>query len=302
MSLSFSLKAGLLGASMALIHSLALNAQQVIDFDTENAATILSSGSLDISNVQYSGCNEQFMLLTGVGPIGIDCGMLMSSGNASNWLCSSNFDLTNCTGTAPIADTLLTIANSVPGLVGQSFSVNSVNDVAYIEFDVVAQGDFIGFDFIFYSNEYTAYINSSYNDVFALLASGPGIAGPNGEPAINLAVVPDSDPALPITISSVHPNLNSTYYVDEFPPQFCANGGTDRLSAVLETVPDSTYHFQFGIADGSDTAYNSYVLVSGLVSGEMVGCGDPLACNYCGSAINYADSVCTYAEIELLDT
>ena len=302
MSLSFPVKAGLLGACMALVQTLALNAQQVIDFDAENAATILSSGSLDISNVEYSGCNEQFLLLTGVGPIGIDCGMLMSSGNASNWLCNNNYDLTNCAGTAPIASTLLTIANSVPGLIGQSFSVNSVNDIAFIEFDVVAEGDFIGFDFIFYSDEYTAFINSQYNDVFALLASGPGIAGPNGESAINLAVVPDSDPALPITISSVHPDLNATYYVDDFPPQFCANGGTDRLSAVLETVPDSTYHFQFGIADGTDSAVNSYVLVSGLVSGEMVGCGDPLACNYCGSAITYADSVCTYAEIELLDT
>ena len=38
---------------------------------------------------------------------------------------------------------LLDIANSVPPLIGQSFSVSSVNDVCAIEFDFVATGDTI---------------------------------------------------------------------------------------------------------------------------------------------------------------
>ena len=301
MSFTFRAKAVLLGACLSLATPPEIAGQQTIDFDVSSAASILSSGNLNISNVEYSGCDHQFLLLTGIGPIGIDCGMLMSSGTATHWLCSEE-PSDDCYEVDPVSSTLLSIANSVPDLIGQNFTVASVNDVAMIEFDVEAEGDFIAFDFIFYSDEYPNFINTNYNDVFALLASGPGVSGPNGETAVNLAVVPNTDPVLPITVSSVNPTLNPEYFIEEFPPQFCANGGTQRISAMLDTEDGEVYHFQFAIGDGTDNALNSYVLVSGLVSGDMVGCGDPFACNYCGSAITYADSVCTYAEIELLDT
>ncbi len=83
MSFTFRAKAVLLGACLSLATPPEIAGQQTIDFDVSSAASILSSGNLNISNVEYSGCDHQFLLLTGIGPIGIDCGMLMSSGTAT---------------------------------------------------------------------------------------------------------------------------------------------------------------------------------------------------------------------------
>ena len=48
----------------------------------------------------------------------------------------------------------MAVANSVPGLIGESFVINSINDVAVLEFDFVASSDILSFDYIFGSSEY----------------------------------------------------------------------------------------------------------------------------------------------------
>ena len=65
------------------------------------------------------------------------------------------------------------------------------------------------------------------------LSSGPGISGPYSAPAIhpngsmNLAIVPGSNPPLPISISSVnngangiYPSVNAQYFVDNSYPTY----------------------------------------------------------------------------------
>ncbi len=200
-----------------------------------------------------------------------------------------------------MSSTLLSIANSVPDLIGQNFTVASVNDVAMIEFDVEAEGDFIAFDFIFYSDEYPNFINTNYNDVFALLASGPGVSGPNGETAVNLAVGPNTDPVLPITVSSVNPTLNPEYFIEEFPPQFCANGGnsasppcsTPKTAKCITSNLHWRRHRQCAeqLRPGQRTRI-----------GGHGGLWRPICMQLLRIRHTYADSVCTYAEIELLDT
>ena len=53
------------------------------------------------------------------------------------------------------------------------------------EFDVLVNSDSLQFDYVFGSEEYTTYVNSSFNDVFGLFISGPGIVGLQ-----NLALIP----------------------------------------------------------------------------------------------------------------
>ena len=81
---------------------------------------------------------------------------------------------------------LLDVANSVPPLIGQSFSVSSVNDLCILEFDFEAGGDSIAFNYVFGSDEYLEWVNSSYNDIFAFFLSGPGITGPYAAPLDSL--------------------------------------------------------------------------------------------------------------------
>ena len=67
--------------------------------------------------------------------------------------------------------------------------------------------------------------------MFGFFISGPGITGPYSAPAafpngsVNIATVPNSTPALPITISSVNDVLNNQYYIDNqkilIRKQFC---------------------------------------------------------------------------------
>ena len=62
-----------------------------------------------------------------------------------------------------------------------------VNNVTILEFDFVAESESMAFNYVFGSTEYTSYTCSSYNDIFGFFLSGPGIAGPYSNNAINLA-------------------------------------------------------------------------------------------------------------------
>ena len=107
---------------------------------------------------------------------------------------------------------LLDIANSVPPMINQNFTVQDVNDLSVLEFDFIAAGDSVRFNYLFGSVEYeTMDQHVQYNnDVFAFFLSGPGITGIYDSPAafpdgaVNIAGVPDRSHLMPITVSSVN--------------------------------------------------------------------------------------------------
>ena len=84
---------------------------------------------------------------------------------------------------------LLELASSVPGLIGQNFDVTSVNDVAILEFDFVPVSSYLSFKYVFASEEYFAYENTQFNDVFGFFISGPNIVGPYSSPAFLMEVL-----------------------------------------------------------------------------------------------------------------
>ena len=231
---------------------------------------VLLGGTGIASNITYLGGSEQIGYLTGSEEaFGFDSGLLMSSDVAQNVSCPNDFiACEGCLGGAFNDPDLLAVANSVPPLIGQSFSVNSVNDGSVLEFDFVAGGDLLSLEFVFGSDEYETWINTQYNDVFACFLSGPGISGtymsPAGFPdgAKNIAVIPGSDPELPITISTVNPNINDSLYIpNQGGLNPCINGYTANIIAEQELICGETYHMKLAIADGSDTALESVLIV-----------------------------------------
>ncbi|MDZ4822074.1 MAG: choice-of-anchor L domain-containing protein, partial [Flavobacteriales bacterium] len=251
-----------------------LKAQIVVDSLAINdyVQDVLLGAGVQASNISYTGCLDQFGYMHEGESVGLDIfgGVVLSSEIAENievpspWLSLWNG---TCTGVSGDAD-LVNIANSVPPLIGQSFSVSSANDIAVLEFDFVPTGDTLSFEYIFGSNEYLEWVNTGYNDIFAFFLSGPGITGPYDSPAgfpngsINIAILPDSDPELPITISSVNSTLNSDFYIDN--PNhdgMSIDGYTVTLTAWSEVVCGETYHIKLAIADGSDTALESIVIL-----------------------------------------
>ena len=160
-------------------------------------------------------------------------------------------------------------------MIGQAFTVSSINDVAVLEFDFIPTSDSLRFRYVFGSQEYFGFENTSYNDVFGFFLSGPGIAGPWTAPAIhpngsvNLAVVPNTLPPLPITISSINSvtPINQQYFVDNqgtgLDTIADADGFTTVLTARALVQCGETYHIRLAIADGSDQGLSSYVWLDG---------------------------------------
>ncbi len=249
---------------------------------------VLLGEGVTATNVQFTGLDVQLGYLTGGTGFSIESGLILSSGNATNL--ETNAADAGLGGVTGEPD-LLSVANSVPPLIGQSFSVSSVNDVCILEFDFQPAGDFVSFNYVFGSDEYLTWVNSAYNDIFAFFLSGPGITGPYASPAgfpdgaINIAQVPDSDPELPITISSVNNVTNPEYYIDnpgatEAP---YINGYTQTFTAQHPVSCGLTYHIKLAIADGSDNWLESIVV---LEEGSF---GSPIATEYTATAAPACD-------------
>ena len=236
---------------------------------------VLLGGGITTSNHAYQGDSSQIGWFDAVNTnLGINSGIVMATGDiyALDPVVGGGFPfLTNLI----VDPDLLAVANSVPGMIGQTFSVSSINDVAVLEFDFIPTSDSLKFRYVFGSQEYFGFENTTYNDVFGFFLSGPGIVGPWTAPAIhpngsvNLAVVPNTAPPLPITISSINSvtPINQQYFV---PNQGTgldtiadADGFTTVLTARALVQCGETYHIRLAIADGSDGGLSSYVWLEG---------------------------------------
>ncbi len=239
-----------------------------VDIDDMVQAYLIGQGVLPSNEVYYGEPEQLGVFEEPTDYIGIAGGIVLSTGNKMNLDMTETYpDLSFGTNTPD--SNLLAVANLVPDLIGQNFTVSSVNDLAFLEFDFVALGDSLAFKYLFVSDEYLTFVNTSYNDVFAFFLSGPGINGEYGAPAafpngsINIATVPDSDPPLPITVSSVNDMLNSDYYVDPFDNDIIDINGFTTVFTAFQTglVYGETYHIKIAIADGSDIVLDSAVLL-----------------------------------------
>ena len=238
---------------------------------------VLLGGGVTASNHSYQGANAQIGWFNGVNTsLGLDSGIIMSTGDI---YLVDPINIGNGITMPPIAVTdpdLLNVANSVPGLIGQTFSVSSVNDIAVLEFDFIPKSDTISFRYVFGSEEYFGFENTQYNDVFGFFLSGPGISGPYANGSINLAVIPNSVPELPVTISSVNSvtPINQQYFVDNtlgLDTIATADGLTTVFTAKALVQCNETYHIRLAIADGVDGLLDSYVwLEAGSFSSPLL--------------------------------
>ena len=220
--------------------------------------TLIGPG-LVTSNITFSGNGQQIGFFDGNNSgIGLDSGVVMSSGFVSNIQVGNN-PSTDISGPGD-ADVLAT-AQSVTSNPSSS-SITSTHDAAVLEFDFVPNGDVVVFNFVFASEEYLAFVNTQYNDAFGFFLSGPNPAGGSYN-VDNLALVPGTSE--PITISTIQPNLNGQYYIDQSsgPYGHSFNGFTIPIEIRFNVICDSTYHFKFAIADCQDGILDTGVFLDG---------------------------------------
>lgn len=155
-------------------------------------------------------------------------------------------------------------------------SGSSINDACVIQFDFIPASDIVEFRYIFGSEEFPEYANSTFNDVFGFFLSGPGINGPYSNNSINIALLPNN---MPVTINNVH-NYNY-YYASPSSGENSAgsyygavqyDGNTIVLTAIAIVQACQTYHIKLAIGDRGDSALDSGVFLEAgsFVSGASV--------------------------------
>lgn len=184
--------------------------------------------------------------------VGIENGILLTTGTITNAMGPNNMGGTSYSNGTYGDDDL----TDVVGI--------TTYDACTIEFDMTVAADTLRLDYVFGSEEYTEFVLSGFNDVFAFWLSGPGIPDP-----VNIALVPGTSEA--VAINNVNQIYNSDYYVDNgdgmMEPYYSDDnyiqydGITTVLTAMSPVTAGETYHMKIAIADAGDGIYDSGVFL-----------------------------------------
>ena len=126
---------------IALLAAQALQAQIAVSYVTaDQAVQSLLGPGVTYSNAVFTGMSQQLGQMTGnTNPnFQITEGIVIGCSDAQEVV--PNFFGTAITPNISGDPDLLSVANSVPPLIGQGFTVGSVNNIASLEFDFVAIG------------------------------------------------------------------------------------------------------------------------------------------------------------------
>ena len=227
----------------------------------------LLGGGVTATNISYTGEPDAIGSFNGSNSnIGLASGVIMTTGtveNVTNLLGTQQGPFgPNDTGSAGMDNS----ASGDPLLDGLSSA--TTEDAAILEFDFVAVGSNVSFNYVFASEEYLEFVNAGFNDVFGFFISGPNPLGGNYSNT-NIALIPGT--SIPVTIDNLNNISYSQYYNNNgdgsIAPQNSDvtvvqyDGFTDVLTAAADVVCGQSYHIKIAIADAGDGAYDSGVFL-----------------------------------------
>ena len=142
-------------------------------------------------------------------------------------------------------------------------SPNGTDDAIFIEIEFIPNGDTLTGTFVFASEEYNEYAppdgalsGGQFYDVMGFFVNG-----------INYSLTADGDD---VSINSVNKTLNAADFVDndfgDFDPaptpfNIAPDGFTRRLSWTAPVNPGVINTLKFGVADGGDSQFDSWLLI-----------------------------------------
>lgn len=232
---------------------------------------VLVEGGLQVFDVVYSGYPQASGSFTGSSGIGFNGGFLLTSGKAL---------LAKGPNTSPGAG----YNSNTPGDpdLTQLADENSL-DASIMEFSFISTTGYFSINYVFASEEYPENVNIEWNDVFGIFVYGPGLDGPFGNNAVNIALIPGTDE--PVSINTVNGQSHTEYYVANWNPVQNNNiqydGYTVPLRAEATVTPFETYRVKIAISDAGDRVYDSGIFLeegsltdavtTGLISMESEG-------------------------------
>uniref|UniRef100_UPI00047C1E68 choice-of-anchor L domain-containing protein n=1 Tax=Flavobacterium soli TaxID=344881 RepID=UPI00047C1E68 len=193
-------------------------------------------------------------------------GIVLISGSALS-VPGPNTNIISGGGLGGDADLSAILAAQTPPVTG------TLNNATSLEFDFVAIDPNINFEFMFASEEYGTF-QCGFSDAFAFILTDVT----EGTDPVNLAVIPGSEPPVPVTVYNIRdnqynagcPSVNAEYFGSYYanpagvlgaPVNF--NGITVPMVASSAVIPGHTYHIKMVIADINDSAYDSAVFLKG---------------------------------------
>ncbi|MBS1613682.1 MAG: choice-of-anchor L domain-containing protein, partial [Bacteroidetes bacterium] len=235
--------------------------------NAQSLSQLLAGQGVTISNYTRTCDNNGSGTFTNSGTnLGLSQGVVLATGrvtnvpNAANNFASNQFTNSN--------DAQLSTLTS-----------GTIYDKCILEFDIIPQGNYLKFDYVFASEEYPEFVCSPYNDVFGFFITGPNPGGGNYN-NFNIATIPNT--TLPVCINSVNPGNSGTYngttwnsgncvalnqtsfYTNNLTPlnaQIVYDGMTKKLTAIAAVTPCQLYHLKLAIADVGDRIYDSGVFL-----------------------------------------
>ena len=246
----------------------------------EQMVNVLIGQGVTTSDITYTGVGIASGSFGGASNIGLNYGILLTSGSVNVTVGPNN------SGNAGYNNG----AAGDPDL--QAFSGVTSDDACVLEFDFIPQSSVVEFSYVFASEEYHEYANSSWNDAFGFFISGPGINGPYSNNSKNIALIPFTSPPIPVTINTVNngtsntgPCENCEYFVHNNQHSIQYDAWTTVLTAFAVVTPCERYHIKLAIGDGGDRILDSGVFLKAN-SFSSVG----LSGNYTFSS-QYIDSI-----------
>ncbi len=256
--MKFILRVSLFAALTALPFfsraQLIVNNQPPYDQISYLIQNVLLGTGIQASNFTYTGAAVAVGYFNGqLSNVGLDSGIVFTSGHIDSAVGPNN------TGWC-------TVVNNTPGDIQlEQITGNTLNgsfDAAIIEFDFIPMADTVKFEYVFGSDEYMEWVNSSFNDAFAFILSGVSTV----LPPTNIALIPapPAPPNTPVTINNVNLGSYPQYYFNnETPPGQTVNydGFTVPMMAQYPVICGETYHIKLVVADIGDAAYDSGVFL-----------------------------------------
>ncbi len=219
---------------------------------TQLVQNVLLGSGVTASNITFSGPNAARGEFNGTASnIGFPGGVILATGDISVAVGPNNNGSLSNGGTGTIS--------TDPQLTG--IATNTLYDAAILEFDFVPLADTLKFRYVFGSEEYMEFANSSFNDVFGFFISGPNPSGGNYTNQ-NIALIPGT--STPVTINNVNGGNNAAYYFDNENPAGASvqyDGFTVPLTAIAPVACGATYHIKIAIADAGDGSWDSGVFL-----------------------------------------
>ncbi len=147
----------------------------------ESLTEVLVGTDGEVSNEAVVGDGSAAGLFSGMGSIGIDVGVVLSTGDVHAVVGPND----NSGATTEF--------NSAGDSDLDELSGETTHDASTLEFDLVPTSRSISFRYVFASEEYREFVGSAFNDTFGLLVNGQ-----------NCATVPGTDPAVPVSVNTVN--------------------------------------------------------------------------------------------------